>query len=102
MNSYEYKIINMQRNVNGIVRTVSFSVTASDGVDSFTRTYSTGLPEPIDTPIDYDDLTETQVITWVKDLVGTSTEERLAAYIISKNEGRQNGMPWTIDGPEAP
>jgi hypothetical protein len=94
MNTYEYKIINMQRNGNGIVRNVSFSVTASDGVDSVTRTYSTNLPEPIDTPIDYTDLTETQVITWVKDLVGTSTEERLAAYIISKNEGRQNGMPW--------
>ena len=102
MNSYEYKIINMQRNVNDIVRTVSFSVTVSDGVDSFTRNYSTNLPEPIDTPINYNDLTETQVITWVKDLVGTSTEERLAAYIISKNEGRKNGIPWAIDEPEAP
>jgi len=98
MNTYEYKVLDMQRNGDGIVQTVSFSVTASDGTDSFTHTYSTGLPAPKDTPIDYNNLTETQVINWVKDLVGTSTEEsadaELAAYIIRKNEVKQTGMPW--------
>lgn len=88
----------MQRNGNGIVQTVSFSVTASNGSDSFTHTYNTGLPEPKDTPISYNNLTEAQVITWVKDLVGKSTEEsadaELAAYIVRKNETQQTGTPW--------
>ena len=100
MNTYEYKILNMQRNGNGIVQTVSFSVTASNGSDSFTHTYNTGLPEPKGTPISYNNLTEAQVITWVKDLVGTSTEEsadaELAAYIVRKNETQQTGTPWAV------
>ena len=99
MNTYEYKITDMQRDVaTGIVTTVSFTVTASNGTDSFTHNYTTGLPAPKDSITPYVDLTEEQVITWVKELVGETTEEQadaeLDAYIIRKNETIATGKPW--------
>jgi len=98
MNTYEYKIIDMVRDGSGIVKTVAFTITASDGADSFTHNYFTALPAPKSDPIDYADLTEADVIAWVKDLVGTQSEEsadaELAAYKLRKNEVKQNGMPW--------
>ena len=98
MNTYDYKIIDMMRDGSGIVQTVAFTITASDGADSFTHNYFTALPAPKGDPIDYSNLTEIEVITWVKKLVGTSSEEsadaELAAYKLRKNEVKQTGMPW--------
>jgi hypothetical protein len=97
-NSYQYKISDMQRDNSGIVKTVVFSITVSDETDSYTHNYFTGLPAPQDTPIPYENLTESQVITWVKDLVGAQSEEsadgELAAYKIRKDEVKTNGLPW--------
>lgn len=97
-NTYEYKITDMQRDGSGIVKTVDFTITASDGTDSFTHNYFTALPAPKDKIIDYDKLTEANVIAWVKELVGKQSEEsadaELAAWIIRKNEVQQTGMPW--------
>lgn len=97
-NTYEYKITDMQRDGAGIVQTVAFTITASDGTDSFTHNYFTALPAPKGDPIPYQNLTEAEVIAWVKELVGTQSEEsadaELAAYIVRKNDVQQNGMPW--------
>jgi len=97
-NTYDYKITNMQRNAEGIVGIVNFSITASDGTDSFTHNYCTGLPAPEDTPIPYADLTEEIVIGWIKELVGAHSEEsadaELDAYKIRKAEVKESGVPW--------
>jgi len=95
-NTYEYKITDMQRDANGIVVAVSFTVTASDGTDSFTHNYHTALTAPPDAPILFDSLKESDVIGWVKALVQASTEEQadaeLAAY--KKRKEVTSGTPW--------
>ena len=95
-NTYDYKISDMQRDANGIVVAVSFTVTASDGVDSFTHNYQTALPAPKDSAIPFADLTQEEVIAWVKELVGTGTEEQadaeLAAFKLRKEV--KTGTPW--------
>ena len=98
-NTYEYKITDMQRNADGIVVAVSFTVTASDGTDSFTHSYHTALTAPGDSPIAYGSLTEAEVIGWVKSLVQVQTEEQadaeLSAWKSRKNNVTQNGTPWS-------
>lgn len=95
-NTYEYKVTDMQRDANGIVVAVSFTVTASDGTDSFTHNYHTALTSPSDSPIPYENLDEATVIDWVKSLVQESTEEQadveLAAY--KNRKTLTNGTPW--------
>lgn len=97
-NTYAYKVTQMQRESDGIVITVSFTVTASDGTDSFTHNYHTALPAPKGTAIPFEDLTEAKVIAWIKDLVGKQTEEQadaeLAAYKVRKTEVTTPGLPW--------
>jgi hypothetical protein len=97
-NTYEYKVIDMQRDANGIVVAVSFSVNASDGTDSFTHNYHTALTAPSESPVAFDALTEAEVVDWVKTLVQAQTEEQadaeLAAWKIRKNNVTQNGTPW--------
>ena len=98
-NTYDYKITNMQRDAaSGIVISTEFTVTASNGKDSFTHNYQTALPAPKGKPVPYADLTEANVIAWVKELVGTQTEEQadaeLAAFILRKSQATDNGTPW--------
>ena len=97
-NLYQYKITDMQRNADGIVIAVSFTVTASDDTDSFTHNYYTALAAPSDTPVPFEQLQESAVIDWVKALVQTSTEKQadaeLAAYKLRKQITVTTGMPW--------
>jgi hypothetical protein len=98
-NTYEYKISNMQRDADtGIVIAVEFTVAESNGTDSFTHNYQSALPAPKADPTPYDELTEADVIVWVKDLVGKQTEEQadaeLDAFILRKKEVVENGTPW--------
>ena len=95
-NTYEYKIIDMQRDEEGIVIAVTFTVTASDGVDSFTHNYHTALTAPSNTVIPFNDLKETDVIDWVKTLVQTNTEEQADAELVAYKKRKiiTNGTPW--------
>jgi hypothetical protein len=95
-NTYEYKITDMQRNAEGIVVAVSFTVTASDGTDSFTHNYHTALTAPPDSPIPFNDLKESDVIGWVKSLVQTSTEEQADAELEAYKNRKTvtSGTPW--------
>ena len=95
-NTYEYKITDMQRDANGIVVAVSFTVTASDGTDSFTHNYHTALTAPSDTPVPFEQLTEAEVIGWVKALVQTSTEEQADAELAAYKQRKEvtSGTPW--------
>ena len=96
--TYQYEIIDMQRDGTDIVKTVTFNVVVSDEVDSFTQNFFTGLPAPKDTPIPYENLTQETVIAWVKELVGVDSEKsadaELDAYKLRKNEIQQKGTPW--------
>jgi len=98
-NTYIYKVTDMQRDANtGIVVSAAFTITASNGTDSFTHNYQTAFPYPKADPTPYDELTEADVIVWIKELVGTQCEEQadaeLEAYILRSGKVIGNGTPW--------
>lgn len=96
MNTYIYKITNIERDAAGIAVACSFNITVSDGVDSFAHQFHTGFtPAPIN-PIPYNQLTEADVISWVKVLVGKESEEAADGELLSY-KSRKNvsiGLPW--------
>ena len=96
MNTYTYKPTNLVSDENGIVMAVDFTVLVSDGTDSFEINGHTGLPKPKDMIVPYQDLTQNEVIGWIKNLVGEQTEEQadaeLEAYKIRLIV--KNGTPW--------
>ena len=87
-NTYTYEPINLVKDGNGIVVAVDFTITASDGTDSFTINGHTGLNRPGETVIPYDQLTKEQVVSWIQALVGKPNEEQadaeLEAYKLRK------------------
>jgi hypothetical protein len=98
-NTYLYKVTDMQRDADtGIVVSASFTITASNGDKSFTHNYQTAFPYPKADPTPYDELTEADVIIWIKDLVGEQSEAQadaeLDAYIIRSAQVINNGTPW--------
>jgi peptidoglycan hydrolase-like amidase len=99
MNTYVYAVTNMQRDLaSGIVVAAEFTVTASNGTASFTTNNQTAFPYPKADPTPYDELTEADVIVWIKELVGPQSEEQadaeLAAYIERSANVIENGTPW--------
>ena len=97
-NTYTYDPINLVQDQNGIVVSVQFTVTVSDGVDEFTVNSQTALPAPAGDAIPYDQLAKEDVIGWIKKLVGTQSEEladsEFAAYIERKTQQLSSGTPW--------
>ena len=96
MNTYLYTVTNLERDVNDIVISASFSITASDGVDNFTHNYYTAFRNNPVTPVPFASLTQDKVIGWIKTNVGVSSEEQadaeLAAYKARK--ATLTGTPW--------
>jgi len=99
MNTYTYKPHNLVSDENGIVRAVDFTVLVSDGTDLFEINGHTGLPSPKDTIVPYQDLTQEEVIGWIKNLVGEQIEEQadveLNAFKLRKAKPISNGTPWS-------
>ena len=100
-NTYTYKVTNLVRDPEGIVVTASFTITASDGVDSFTHSYNTGFANNPATPTPFEDLTEAKVIEWIKRDAGAenqfeaSADAELAAYKERKAAPVLSaGVPW--------
>ena len=100
-NTYEYKVTNLVRDPQGIVVTASFTITASDGVDSFTHSYNFGFDNKPATPTPFEDLTEAKVIEWIKRDAGAenqfevSADAELAAYKERKAAPVLSaGVPW--------
>jgi hypothetical protein len=98
MNTYEYKIIDTPKDAEGVVVAVAFTVTASDGKDSFVFDGYTALPAPNENFIAFDSLDEPTVINWVKNLVQETCENQanveLEAY--KKRKVVTNGLPWVL------
>jgi hypothetical protein len=95
---FNWNVVQMDRlTSDGFVVTVHYTVNAVDG-DYTASTYGTvGYTEQQGeqyTP--YEELTEAEVIGWVKDSLGKDTvEEALAAQIEAlKNPVQLSGLPW--------
>lgn len=100
-NTYTYSVKNLIRDENGIVVTAGFTITADDGVDSFTHTYNFGFANRPTTPTPFEDLTEAKVIEWIKRDAGAenqfeaSADAELAAYKVRKVAPVLTaGVPW--------
>jgi len=95
-NTYTFTPINLLSNSLGIVVAVDFTVTVSDGTNSFIINGHTALNAPPATPVPYAQLTQAEVVSWIEALVGTQMQEQadaeLAAYI--KRTPTTNGIPW--------
>ena len=100
MTTYDYKVTNLVRDADGIVVTANFTITASDGVDSFTHNYSFGFANK-PTPTPFENLTEAKVIEWIKRDAGAenqfekSADAELEAYKLRKAAPVLTaGVPW--------
>lgn len=98
-NTYLYNVVNLIRDSkDGIVVGANFTITASNGTDSYTVNSQTAFPAPTGAIIPYDQLTEAEVIGWIENTVGAQSEElansELAAYIERKSQPTANGTPW--------
>lgn len=105
MNSYIYKVSDLQRDGNGMIVAASFTITASDGVDENTHNYHTAFAAPKNTIVDYNDLTEEQIINWIKNMFDilddegvrqNSLEDQADAELSAFKERKQikTGKPW--------
>ena len=97
-----WKVVDMEHNTaDGGVVTVHWDVTEVDG-DYSARVYgSTGFEYDASDPsfVEYADLTESEVVQWVKDSMGadevTAMETRLSDDIAAqKNPVTESGTPW--------
>jgi hypothetical protein len=98
MISYNWQIVNMDRKTtDGFVVTVHYNVTATDG-DYSANTYGTvGYTEEAGKSyIPYDQLTQDEVVAWVKDSLGQETVEASLATQIEalKHPVQESGLPW--------
>lgn len=111
---YIYKVTDLIRDVQtGIVVTAIFSITVRDGIDEFTVDYRCGFPPPDGSMIPYGDLTEADVINWIRSVMyqpqgpgkddpllpPTSRYDAMAlnefmAYKERKKTPQADGTPW--------
>ena len=96
---YNWQIVNMDRKTTDeFVVTVHYNVTATDG-DYSANTYGTVsyTQEAGKSYIPYDQLTQDEVVAWVKDTLGADTvEESLATQIEAlKHPVQESGLPWS-------
>ena len=95
-----WKIVNMERDAStGFVNTVHWTCSDADAEGNAGSTYgSIGLSGELVTP--FEQLTEAQVIGWVKEAMGAETvaahEAAVAAQIAEAKAPKvATGMPWT-------
>jgi hypothetical protein len=105
-NTYSYKVINLQRDAAGIIVAASFTITASDGTDEFTHSYNTAFAAPKAEPTPYENVSEEQVIGWIKamfDIIDdngnrqNSLEDQADAELSAFKERKEikSGTPWS-------
>jgi hypothetical protein len=99
--TFTWKVSQLERETaDGFVYTAHYTVNASDDTYSSGAYGSVGLERP-DTLIPYSDLTEEQVIEWVKEKIGGSEKvtEIEAALQSQLDEQRTptkaSGIPWS-------
>lgn len=95
----QFKIVNMERDAaTGFVNVVHWVISDSDADGNTGSVYgSIGLDGELVTP--FEQLTEAQVVQWVKDAMGAETlaahEANVAAQIAEAKAPKvATGMPW--------
>ena len=101
MNSYSYKVLNLARDVNDIVVSATFDITADDGVDSFTHTCIAHFTEVPEAPKPFESLKESDVVGWItSDTDGKKGFEAGVAKELAAYKERKAapvlvaGVPW--------
>ena len=102
-----WNITDMKRDITGIVKIIYYSIAVKDTDSNYEDVYNNtiNVRRESDSPeaINYEDLTQQQVLTWVKNKLGqervTKIENRLTnKVIISKSQNNnlnlENGLPW--------
>lgn len=94
-----WKIANLEREIaDGYVFTAHYTVNAHDGTYSAGAYGSIGFERP-ETLIPYADLTEEQVIEWVKEAIGSDKVLEIGQALVNQLEEqrqptKQTGVPW--------
>jgi hypothetical protein len=105
MNIYNYKVSDLQRDKDGIIVAASFTITASDDIDSNTHNFYTAFAAPKGKTTDYFKITEEQVIGWIKGMFDikdddgvkqNSLEMQADAELKAFKERKavKSGTPW--------
>jgi hypothetical protein len=97
----------MKRDISGVVKIIYYSITVKDTDSNYEDVYSYTLnvERKPDSPeiINYQDLTQEEVLTWVKNKLGqervTKIENRLTNKVINfkiqnNNLNLETGLPW--------
>lgn len=99
--TFDYEVLDLVRDASDIVVTATFAITASDGTDEFTHTYTTGFANNPQTPTPFAGITEAKVVGWIIRDAGpanqfeASAEAELAAYKERKAQGAvKTGVGW--------
>jgi hypothetical protein len=98
MTTFTWKIANLERNTaDGKVIVVHYTIDAEDGTYRSGAYGSVGLDGEVTTP--FADLTEEQVVGWVKDKLGeeqvTNVETALQAQLDEQAApSKAAGIPW--------
>tara|TARA_R100000655_G_scaffold90985_1_gene131680 strand:- start:305 stop:613 length:309 start_codon:yes stop_codon:yes gene_type:complete len=94
-----WQVNTMQRELaDGYVNKVIYRVNGADGDIKFRATGEVNLPKP-DTLVPYADLTETQVLGWVKAKLDTDAAGTVASIEASVEAGvNEQKTPTTADG----
>lgn len=104
MNTYDWSITRMicnsqQNNESNVVIRVRWRCTGSDGTHSVTRSEFCNITyDPNDTFIEYSNLTESEVLTWVWNTVNKVTiESNIDQMLSSMNNPPQVvlDLPWS-------
>ena len=95
----QWRIVNLEREtVDGYVYTAHYTVDAKDDVYSAGAYGSIGFERP-ETLIPFSDLTEAQVIEWVKEALGSEKVLEIGQALLNQINEQRNptkaaGLPW--------
>lgn len=105
-NTYTHRIVSLKKSNGVYLNTINsfiLEVTASDGSNSVSHSYTVKLSEPVDTDIDnnfieYSDITETQLISWATGDVVQYDDIKIdidAKLRESLQDNVESNFPWT-------
>jgi len=97
----EWKIVNLERTLpNDIVTTAHWTASEVDGGHTGSAYGSVGIPLNEENEIiPFEDLTEAEVIAWVKETLGEEQVETIESAIatqiaVAKSPASATGTPW--------
>ena len=102
-----WNITDMKRDITGIVKIIYYSIAVKDADSNYEDVYNYTLnvwrKKDAPEPIKYEDLTQAEVLTWVKNKLGAEKVSKLEGNIVTKttnlithndNLNLETGLPW--------